>query len=382
MVSIPEIERRNLITRQQMQSESVDALIVCGNQYSGFEGAVRYISGFEIVHRYVYVLLPLDDDSKLVFPTEARWIGDKSKTWVKDKVWAPVPGEWLHQYAKKRKWKRIGVYGLENIMTVSDYRELVKGPYQLVPFNHQFDMARAVKSDEELTCIRNSMDIIVNGFWSLVNAYEPGKTETEIMAPVLQLFASRSASSRMMNLILSGTGGEADVNFKLPGSRQVSEDDLMIYSLEITAQEGYWVEFSRPLIRGKASATTQAMMGIYPEAIEAARLLMHEGQTTYNVHTTAAQLFARHGSKLGHLTGHSIGMSMIEHPEISAKIKTKLRENMVISFHPQVVDKSGTACLYMQDTYRIGKTEGECLASIPIKFFRGNETPPIRSKVQ
>ena len=33
-----------------MEVEKVDALIVCGNQYAGFEGAVRYTSGFEIVH--------------------------------------------------------------------------------------------------------------------------------------------------------------------------------------------------------------------------------------------------------------------------------------------------------------------------------------------
>ena len=32
-----------------MQSAGLDALIVCGNQYAGFEGAALYVSGFEIV---------------------------------------------------------------------------------------------------------------------------------------------------------------------------------------------------------------------------------------------------------------------------------------------------------------------------------------------
>ena len=41
-----------------MQAVGLDALIVCGNQYAGFEGAVFYTSGFEIVHRYVYVVIP------------------------------------------------------------------------------------------------------------------------------------------------------------------------------------------------------------------------------------------------------------------------------------------------------------------------------------
>jgi hypothetical protein len=53
-----EIERRYRNVRARMESENLDALLVCGNQYAGFEGAVFYMSGFEIVHRYVYVLFP------------------------------------------------------------------------------------------------------------------------------------------------------------------------------------------------------------------------------------------------------------------------------------------------------------------------------------
>ena len=82
-----------------MQSAGLDALIVCGNQYAGFEGAVLYTSGFEIVHRYVYVVIPLDGESTLVFPREARWIGDKIKPWVKDQVWPDIPGQWLRDRA-------------------------------------------------------------------------------------------------------------------------------------------------------------------------------------------------------------------------------------------------------------------------------------------
>ena len=63
-----EIERRYKNVRSRMDQEGLDALLVCGNQYAGFEGAVFYMSGFEIVHRYVYVLLPLQGEPTLVFP--------------------------------------------------------------------------------------------------------------------------------------------------------------------------------------------------------------------------------------------------------------------------------------------------------------------------
>jgi Xaa-Pro aminopeptidase len=370
-----EIDRRYSNIRARMQKEGVDALIVCGNQYAGFEGAVFYMSGFEIVHRYVYLVLPLEGEPTLVFPREARWIGDKGKPWVRDQVWPDIPGQWLRERAVERHWKRLAVYGMSFVMAVRDYKELAQGAFELLPFDFQFDMARAVKSEEELSEVRDAMDIILEGFWALVAAYEPGKTEAEIMAPAIERFFARGAGPRMMNILLSGTQGEAEAYFKVPGKRVVAPDDLLLYSLEITGAGGYWVEFSRPLIRGQVSARTQAMADAYPHALEAARKLMRAGEMASTVHKAVAEIFARHGFALGHLSGHAIGSTMIEYPAIGANSEVMLEENMIFSLHPQVVDKDGKVCLYTQDTYRIGKTEGECLADVPWQFFNGKETP-------
>jgi Xaa-Pro dipeptidase len=373
MTSQKEIDRRYHNIRNAMTAEKVDAIIVCGNQYTGFEGAVRYTSGFEIVHRYVYVLIPLSGDPTLVFPREARWIGDKKAPFVREKVWAEIPGKWLREEIEKRNWKRVAVYGMDYIMAVRDYRELQQGAFELIPFDFHFDMARAVKSAEELEGFRDSMDIILDGFQALLEAYEPGKSEAEIMAPAVERFFARGAGPRMMNIVLSGTGGEAEAHFKVPSLRKVAADDLLLYSLEITGEAGYWIEFSRALIRGKISPRTKAMSDVYPQAMEAAREKMHEGVLASEVHKAAADVFGKAGFALGHLTGHSIGMTMIEHPAIGANTKIELKENMVLSFHPQVVDQDGQVCLYTQDTYRVGKEEGECLANVPWRFYPGVE---------
>ena len=141
MPSQKEIERRYKNVRSHMQQAGLDALLVCGNQYAGFEGAVFYMSGFEIVHRYVYVLFPLEGEPTLVFPREARWIGDKGKPWIKDHVWPEVPGQWIRDIAKERHWKKLGVYGMNFVMAVRDYRELSNGSLDLIPFDTQFDTA-------------------------------------------------------------------------------------------------------------------------------------------------------------------------------------------------------------------------------------------------
>jgi Xaa-Pro dipeptidase len=374
-----EIERRYAALRAAMERDRLDALLVCGNQYAGFEGAVRYVSGFEIVHRYAYALLPLAGEPTLVFPAEARWIGDKRKPWVREQVWPEVPGRWLRDRAHEDGWKRLGVVGLDFVMAVRDYRELAQSACEMVAWDFPFDIARAVKSDWELAHIGQSMEAILDGFDALVRNFQPGKTEAEIMAPAVERFFAGGAGPRMMNIVLSGPHGEAEAHFKVPGDRAVEPGDLMLYSLEIGGYEGYWVEFSRPIIRGKPSARIQQMAAAYPEAIEAARRLLREGERAGNVHRVVAETFAAHGFSLGHLSGHSIGLTMLEHPAIGASSDVELREGMIFSLHPQVIDRDGQVCLYTQDTFRVGASEGENLADVEWKFYQGGETNVVRA---
>ena len=71
-----ELERRHANMRAAMAAHSLDALVVAGSEYTGFEGSVTYLSGFQIVHRYAYVVLPADGEPLIVFPTEARYVGE------------------------------------------------------------------------------------------------------------------------------------------------------------------------------------------------------------------------------------------------------------------------------------------------------------------
>ena len=92
MTSQAEIERRYAAVREAAAADGLDAVVVSGSEYTGFEGAVRYLSGFRILHRYAYVVLPVDGEPSIVFPREARWVGDHSEAWIEDKVFAEHPG--------------------------------------------------------------------------------------------------------------------------------------------------------------------------------------------------------------------------------------------------------------------------------------------------
>src|SRR5919201_2785828 len=104
-----------------MDAHGVDALVVAGSEYTGFEGAVTYMSGFTIVHRYAYVLLPREGEATIVFPSEARYVGEHGTSLIEEQVFAERPGDWL---ADRLRGKRVGVYGLDYVMPVRDYQAL------------------------------------------------------------------------------------------------------------------------------------------------------------------------------------------------------------------------------------------------------------------
>jgi Xaa-Pro dipeptidase len=365
-----EIGRRYGLIRDAMARDGLDAVIVAGNEYTGFEGAVTYMSGFVIVHRYAYVLLPADGEPSIVFPREATYVGEHGTTWIEDQVFVDRPGEWL---ADRVRGKRVGVYGLDYVMTVRDYRAL-EDVAEIVSWDLGFDHARAVKSELELQSVRDSVRINTEGFWIFLEHFEPGKTEREILAHCEKYFVEEGCGRLTMDMVLVGEGGAALPEFKIAGDYRIARTDMVLPSLEIAGPGGHWVEVSRAICAGDPSDETKQMMEAYVEYYDAAREALKDGATAHDVHRAVSKGFVERGFKLGHVTGHSIGMTMIEFPKIGEGDETELKTNMVFSMHPHAIAEDGRACLYMQDTWLVTPDGGEPLANLPMKIYDGTET--------
>jgi Xaa-Pro dipeptidase len=358
-----EADRRYGKVREGLARDGLDAVIVAGSEYTGFEGAVTYLSGFQIVHRYAYVLLPLEGEPALVFPAEARYVGEHGTAWIEEQVFADRPGEWL---ADRLAGRRVGAYGLDYVMTVRDFRAL-EDRVELVPWDVEFDLARAVKSEAELESVRESVRINTEGFWAFLEAYAPGRSAAEAMAPAERLFVEQGCGRLTMNMVLTG-----------PEFAIAREDfalgDFCLPSLEIAGPGGHWVEVSRAI--GRPSAEVGRMLEGYEEYFETAKSALRPGATAHDVHRAVSRGFAERGYHLGHVTGHSIGMTMIEFPKIGEGVETEIAEGMVFSMHPHAISDDGSECLYMQDTWLVTADGGEPLAGLPMRIFEAGERAP------
>jgi Xaa-Pro dipeptidase len=353
---VDEVSRRHANVRSALRRDGLDAALVCGSEYTGFEGAVTYMSGFTIVHRYAYVLLPVDGEPTIVFPSEARYVGEHGDSQIADQQFVDRPGEWL---ADRLRGKRVGVYGLDYVMTVRDFAAL-HGAAELVPWDVEFDLARAVKSDAEIESVRESVRINTDGFHVFREAYAAGKTAAEVLAPAEELFVERGCGRLTMNMVLVGA------EFAIARSETVL-GDFCVPSLEIAGPGGHWVEVSRAL--GKPSTEVLRMLEAYEEYFETAKTALKPGATAHDVHRAVSKGFTERGYHLGHVTGHSIGMTMIEYPKIGEGVETELAANMVFSMHPHAIAADGRECLYMQDTWLVTEAGGVPLADLPLRIY-------------
>src|SRR5262245_66585195 len=108
---------------------------------------------------------------------------------------------------------------------------------ELVPWDVEFDHARAVKSDEELESVRDSVRINTEGFWAFQKAYEPGRNAAEVLAPAERLFVERGCGRLTMNMVLVGAEFAIARNDTVFG-------EFTIPSLEIAGPGGHWGEVS------------------------------------------------------------------------------------------------------------------------------------------
>jgi Xaa-Pro aminopeptidase len=369
-----EIKRRYDRVREAMRKAGLDALVVSGSEYSGFEGAVRYMCGFLILHRYAYVVIPADGDPVCVFPREATWVGDHTATFIEKREIPPHCGKWMADFLKSRNVKKLGIYGLEYIINVRDYSALAGAGFEIVDFEIPFDYARAQKSEEELVSVRHSMEVNKQGVLAVIKAYKPGLTERDLMAIAEHTFTAAGCARNTMDMILRGPNGSLEPQMVFPSNRRVQDSDALMYGLEVAAEGGHWVEFSRPLAPNGFDKVMTEMMTAYQEFHELAKEHMKAGNKADDVARICMKPIFDRGYRSGHVCGHSIGMTMIEMPRIGEGFDFVLPENMVCSMHPHFMTQDRKHSLYFQETYRVGRDGGEPLSGIPIKIYHGGET--------
>ena len=155
-----------------------------------------------------------------------------------------------------------------------------------------------------------------------------------------------------MNMVLTAPGrsGIALPEFKIARKEEIL-GDFVLPSLEVAGPGMHWVEVSRAVAaEGRSSPPTPGpWRRRMSSTTRAARTRCWLPRRPHG----GLEGFHDRGFHLGHVTGHSIGMTMIEFPESERASTRHSPKNMVLSMHPHAIAANGEDCLYMQDTWLV-----------------------------
>ncbi len=156
------------------------------------------------------------------------------------------------------------VVGLER-MNAGVSIALGQSGLQIVDAQEPIEIARCIKSDEEIKCIKASLRASENSVRSLREAIKPGLTENELWSVMHQSVIAQNGDYCETRLLNSGT--RTNPWFQETSSNVIGENELVAFDTDVVGCHGYYSDFSRTFHSGP-DEPTKTQKKLYRTAYE------------------------------------------------------------------------------------------------------------------
>ncbi|MGO1119198.1 M24 family metallopeptidase [Rhodovibrionaceae bacterium A322] len=137
--------------------------------------------------------------------------------------------------------------------------------FQLVDAQEPVERARAIKSAEEISCVKASLRATEKGVGLLRDALRPGLTENELWSVLHQSVIAQNGDYVETRLLSAGP--RTNPWFQESASYVIAENDLVALDTDVVGCHGYYADFSRTFHAGPGKPT-DAQRRLYQTALE------------------------------------------------------------------------------------------------------------------
>jgi Xaa-Pro dipeptidase len=382
-----EYRERLAKTKQRMELAGIDLLIVSE------PGNMAYLSGYESTSYYArqFVIVSTDDDEPLwvgrewtdgvaaaytTFMDPSRVIGYPEER-LSDPVYGPM--EFVADLVTDRGWdrQRIGMeLGGRSLPYADGARFRARLPNAtIVNADALVDRVRVVKSDAEITLMREAGRIGDRAMSIGLDAVERGVRQCDVAAKLLAALVEG----------LPEYGGHFPEGLVLTSGEQVSAihshwSDRPFRDGELTnielggCRHGYNVGLTRSVVTGQPSAGLMAREAAYAEAFNVAVELLRPGVTCHDVQAAFHRVVTGHGfeARPRPSIGYSIGLGFagLDWTEDAANLgpgdQTVLEPNMTLHLIcPMRLEHGGWGLLFSETFQVIGTGRAESFSTLP-----------------
>lgn len=231
--------------------------------------------------------------------------------------------------------KRVGFE--KDHVTFSTY-EVYKKEFDmdLIPVSGLVEELRLIKTDEELTILKQAAKIADDAYEHIQSYIKPGVKEIDISNELEFFMRKQGAASSSFDIIVA-SGYRAALPHGVASEKKIESGELV--TLDYGALfNGYCSDTTRTVAVGEIN---DELKTIYNTVLEA-QLLGVKGVKP-GITGKEADALARdyikekgYGDYFGHSTGHGLGMEVHEGPGLSFKSDKKLEPGMVVTVEPGI----------------------------------------------
>lgn len=308
--------------REEMRSRGIDACLLFDSVNIRYATGARNMQIFTSRNPGRYLLITLDGPVILHEFTGCEHLADglETITEVRPAITASFVAAGPAISEREKHWARetaatlrelVGekaVVGIERV-NAGAVQALAGEGFRLVDAQEPVEMARAVKSDEEMKCVRASLRATEIGVARLRAAVRPGLTENQLWSVLHQAVIAQDADYIETRLLNSGE--RTNPWFQETGAKVIGENELIALDTDVVGRHGYYADFSRTFHSGpdRPSETQRTLYKTAYEQVHHNMGILKPGMTFRDYADQAWEIPERYFANRYYLSAHGCGMT-------------------------------------------------------------------------
>ena len=344
--------------RGMLQAQGVDALV------SSKSDNLFYLSGFECSQGYAVITR-----DRTIIAADSRY-----DEWAR----TCLPG-WevvciSQEYTVYDLLRELGaaVIGLEeSSISLQDYRAFTQHLPQakfcnISPLIHEI---RAVKTEEELACLRQASRITDKVFSYFLNYVQVGMRECDVADELCSVMKKFGASRPLFMTVISGY--KTSMPHGSTTDKVIQAGELL--TLDMGCVYGnYGSDMTRTVVMGKATDQQRKIYDIVLQAHLRAAEMTKPGMTGKEADAFARDYIRQqgYGDAFLHQLGHGVGLNLSDGPRLGfiPTGENILQPNMVFTIEPGIY-LPGFGGVRIEDTYMMTESGCQSLMSASKELF-------------
>lgn len=357
---IAERQRRMAILDKLMAENNLDAIVCHGNGAMAFQADVKFMTDLVTPCGRIYSMMVRGEQPFAILSRPDSGFHAKLNTFLDEDhviIEPDMIGEICDRIAKlPGERPRVGVPTLDEypkLMTDA----LLKTKAEIVDITDAFVVAKAPKAPYEIQLIKEASDLSLDVFEEVIKFIKPGRTEKEVIGFAEGYLRAHGAEDLL--ILCRGEYPHAFIN--RPTFRKIGPEDIFVFSVEIAGIYGYWTQIIRPIFMSKNSyKETYDILCQVKEAINAGVEKFKPGNRICDIAEAITNVANKYNLSEGIWSGHSMGIDLGDGYNIGKPNKMEIVPNMILTFHPSLLDKNGEGVLYA-DTFVSTEKDAVCL---------------------